>query len=603
MVALVLGGLACSLVAAGQVDYDKAVADALKTGTPADVSRLCQQWAAAQPHNERPRLILARTLLAAGMPDRALEQFELAVEANPLSPAPHCGIAEVFLLARKPAMAAKELDAALRLDKSCLDALLGKARIGLLEEKPDRALADARKALAAHPTSGRAAAVVAECLLALGKADDALAQASKAAATAPSDADARHAVARACAALGKHDQAQRHWERFLQLEPTGERALRVRNGWVVAHTQRLPAGCDYTPTWSPDGKRLFFGYRELGVIALRDGSLAKLKAPGEPNLYNLDCSPDGKQVVCRKDQPQGQPHVYLYDLHADGTLSPARPEPLSQAVLGRFSPDGRQVLLSAAVVARKDKREGVGLALCDLADGTLRGLPWKLPTRTARNHACWTPDGASIVHHAYGRDGSDRALFFVKLAEPFAPRQLTSNQAMNITPDVSPDSRTVAFTTVRGNAPRTVWLTRADGSSKPVCLGHGTDARWSPDGRSLAYHTYQHNKSIVVAHLTGIDARPLGLAARLKDAQVAVTITSRAKQPLVATVRYQLFGPQSVRIAQGAVGKEKMPLKPDDIIECELGPTPAAKGPCVLKLTAVAADGRRTVQLVDLALP
>ena len=77
----------------------------------------------------------------------------------------------------------------------------------------------------------------------------------------------------------------------------------------------------------------------------------------------------------------------------------------------------------------------------------------------------------------------------------------------------------------------------------------------------------------------------------------------KSNRPLTATVGYELFGPESIRIAQGAVGAPEMPLKPNDVIECEVGLPPKAKGPCVLKLTAVAADGTPVLRLVDLALP
>jgi len=86
---LLLSAACVATAGAAQVDYPKAVAGALKANRLPEVNRLCSEWAKASPGDERPRLILGRALLHSGAADRAIEQFELAAEANPLSPLPH----------------------------------------------------------------------------------------------------------------------------------------------------------------------------------------------------------------------------------------------------------------------------------------------------------------------------------------------------------------------------------------------------------------------------------------------------------------------------------------------------------------------------------
>ena len=44
------------------------------------------------------------------MVNRAIEQFELAAEANPLSPVPRCEMGLLFLKEKKPDVAAKEFE-------------------------------------------------------------------------------------------------------------------------------------------------------------------------------------------------------------------------------------------------------------------------------------------------------------------------------------------------------------------------------------------------------------------------------------------------------------------------------------------------------------
>ncbi|MBT3375724.1 MAG: tetratricopeptide repeat protein [Lentisphaerae bacterium] len=150
---------------AADVDYAAVVAEAAKTGDMASVSRLCRRWAAAEPGDERPRIILGRTLLEAGMTDRALEQFELAVEANPLSPVPRCELGLLFLRARKPDMAAKEFGESLRIDPTYLPAQLGKARVKLAEGEADEALRRAKEAVRSNPENVDARALVARSRL------------------------------------------------------------------------------------------------------------------------------------------------------------------------------------------------------------------------------------------------------------------------------------------------------------------------------------------------------------------------------------------------------------------------------------------------------
>ena len=102
--AAIVSSIAC--LHAADVDYPKAVAEAQERGNLAEVNRLCAAWSVAEPGDERPHLVLGRVLKDTGHIDRAVEQFELAAEANPLSPVPRCELGSVFLREGKPDMAA-----------------------------------------------------------------------------------------------------------------------------------------------------------------------------------------------------------------------------------------------------------------------------------------------------------------------------------------------------------------------------------------------------------------------------------------------------------------------------------------------------------------
>ena len=597
---LTLCCLPSGLAPGAEVDYGNAVASALKANKLADVNRLCIQWAKAEPGDERPRIILGRVMLKAGMVERAIEQFELATEANPLSPAPRCEMGLLFLSGSKPDMAIKEFDQALRVAPACLAAMVGRARAKLLKGDSQEALEDAERALGADSKSPEARAILADCLLALGKTTEALVEFERVLGAAPANADALFGLAKACQIIGKDDDAQQYWSRFLEVEPSGARAERARNGWVVLKSQRLPKTCRYYPVWSPDGKRIMFGYGSPRIISLADESIVDIVAPDGAKLFNHAWSPDGKELLCRKALSNGKPGVFLHTLQPDGMAPLARPEPLGVASMGQFSPDGAKVLLSGGSIVRGGKYIPVGLALFDITAGQLGGVPWLNRKRSGRNQGAWGPDGETIVFHAYGRDRDDRAIFTMRIGDRATARQLTDNGAFNSIPAVSPDGRSVAYAT-RDEGPQMIHLTRASGGSDPVVVGRGSAPCWSPDGHRLAYDA---GGGIVIAHLGGLDPSPVRISTKQEAGQLLVTLTNRAEDSVAVTLDYALFDADSFRVAQGHLGEPAMALKSGDQVECQLNLADSqAKGDCTVKLTAVTVDGKRAVKLVDVSIP
>ena len=197
MVVCALCCLTATLATAAEVDYEKAVAEAVKAGQAAEVNRLCVQWAKDEPGNEKPRLILGRALLKAGMTERAIEQFELAADANPLSPVPRCEMGRLFLREGKLDLAAKEFEQALRLDRKCLPAQLGSARVTFKRGEAADALDAVRRTMQEHPGNAQGLALVGECQLALGKTEEGLAQLARACEAAPENADTCYTYAAA----------------------------------------------------------------------------------------------------------------------------------------------------------------------------------------------------------------------------------------------------------------------------------------------------------------------------------------------------------------------------------------------------------------------
>jgi len=590
--------LCSTLLYAADVNYEKAVAEALKANRLADVNRLCKEWAKAEPGNERPRIILGQALLRVGMPDRAVEQFELAAEANPLSPAPRCEMGGLFLTQGKPDAAAKEFGEALRLDSTCVPAAIGRAQAKLQRNDAMGALADAKRALRANPDSAQVRAVVGDCLLALGKVEEAQAELRKAVESDPKSADALFSLAKAVEIAGREKEAQEHWQRFLEAEPTGERAEKARNGWVLLKTETLPPGCRRMPVWSPDGKRILFGYGTMRMIHLRDKRITELKPPDGARLFEPDWSPDGKRMVFRAQTADGMV-IALYELRPGGTLEPTGGDVLAQAVQAKFAPGGPELLLSSPFGEWRQRVRAGGLVVLDTETGAARNVRWRHPGRPSRNRGAWAPDGRTIVFHAH-RDAKDRALFAMPIDDPGNAIQLTDNGVGNMNPVVSPDGRTVAFYAEEENRPRVVRLVRLDGSAPSVAFALGQNPSWSPDGRKLAY---DGPASIIVAHLGGLGSSPVRIAADQNGDDLAVTLTNETDKSVTADLRYELFDANSFRVGQGPLGQDTMELKLGDVVECKLNLAEAgAKGECVVKFVAVTTDGKRIIKLVDVSV-
>ena len=64
-------------------------------------------------------------------------------------------------------------------------------------------------------------------------------------------------------------------------------------------------------------------------------------------------------------------------------------------------------------------------------------------------------------------------------------RQLTNDTHSDADPRFSPDGRQIMYTTLRGGFPE-IWMMRGDGS-EPTRIAEGSQAAWSPDGKSIVF--------------------------------------------------------------------------------------------------------------------
>ncbi|MBN2451476.1 MAG: PD40 domain-containing protein [Lentisphaeria bacterium] len=395
---------------------------------------------------------------------------------------------------------------------------------------------------------------------------------------------------------GKREEAQGIWRTFLQAEPESPRAMDVRNGCVLIAEQRLDKSVRHCPIWSPDGRRMLFGYGKLGLVELGTGTWSSVQIPSGP-LYCHDWSPDGYTVAGRQPMPNGRPGAVLFERDTGEVFVPTSKEPLCEAVLCRFSPSGRRLLLSAVAQMFGDKRVSLGLAVYDLETRQITPIPWRHPSREGRNHASWAPDEDTIVFHAYtGANLRDRALFSTRVSAPGEVVQLTRDDANNEYPAVSPDGRMVAYTRTQEGEPTRLCLMRLDGSTPPMELAQGLQPAWRPDGTCLAYSTAT---GIVIAQLGGLDGCPVQLAVTRADRALTLSLSAAATEnPLAVNVEWTFYDANSICIGAGSPPDQPFTLKPEAPVAVEVPMTAevAAAG-VTARILLVASDGSRLVRL------
>ena len=605
MVVCALCCLTSTLATAAEVDYEKAVAEAVKAGQAADVNRLCTKWATAEPGNEKPRIVLGRTLLRAGLVDRAVEQYELAAEANPLSPAPRCELGLLFFGEKKLDMAAKEFAEALRIDPKHLPAQVAKVRLELSRGEADAALVAAQAALDGNPENARARALLADCLVALGDIDTALVEVTTAAKAAPENADVCYSHASALELAGRAEEAQQAWARFVAIEPIGERAERVKNGWAVLSVQpvlpKVVRDLGGSPAVSPDGKHVALVMFGRGIYR------ASLQNPSEPTLITscpdgwgqrwLDWHPDGASLVY---QVYSAPKGAEFGIRRVRAVADQAPESIKvpgQRKLGVpvWSPSGAEILINDPIAD--------GLHVLNPVSGEHRLL--RLVTNTNKHvyaaAADYMPDGKELVAEAAQGKGK---LFLARAATDtgqVVARLLDLGEEQFHYTLVSEDGMNVVGVQPGKPAHLTVVATSLPSRHAQLCKHDYTRPSWHPEGRKLvACIMDRGTRKLVVIQLGGLDRRPVRIAAERKGHSLSAVLTSQTEAPQQMSLRWEAFDDQSLRIGVGEAEDGPLEVKPREKAEwtVELDPAVAEKAQTV-KVTALSQDGRGAVKLVD----
>jgi Tol biopolymer transport system component len=258
-------------------------------------------------------------------------------------------------------------------------------------------------------------------------------------------------------------------------------------------TQVTPNGDTFQPQWSPDGKSIYFRWKQgdIASVPAAGGQIGVVPRTGEqvgvalPNGGN-QVSPDGKRIVWAGRRNKG-PGVRLWTMPVAGGEPVQLPmTPDLDAFQPRWSPDGRWIAFSSERPVPGDRKldENIFIvssqggeprqltshtdAFCELlawspagdsvayacSDAVIRIVPigggqprtvLKVDgLRTPANSIAWTLDGSRLIYSAKGR------LWTVSTAggEPTAITTDLDGDIMQFA--LSPDGKRIAFNAPSG---------------------------------------------------------------------------------------------------------------------------------------------------------
>ena len=624
--------------AAQQADFEKLAGEAMRAGHLAKIKDICDRWAAAEPKSPGPHVLLGRAYARAKMPDKAIEQFVMASEKGAKAEA-RTRLGQVYAASRQWSASMREFEAALEADPERIDARLGKARVHMEFAKwaeaaqeaaavlklapthlpaqrilveteierlrPDQAIKRASQTLDAMPENPTAQALAGLALLAGDEHEDAREAFDCALASDPRHADALYGKAVLCERLSDKDRAVDHWRRFLEVEPEGDRATRVRRGWVPIWHRPFSKKHDlwlWSYDASPDGRGLYaafksgdFWYKPFA----NDGEPKLLGAQGEA-MCRPACSPDGRAVVYRVGVG---PHVYdvkVFDL-LSGQIR-FLPGPRRKGYDQRF-PSSEPVVIYRANADREHYE-------VDLRTEEERRVPLVelLPeeVRWARGPSSF--NASSLVFSALigrrhelarmDRDGSGFMLL----------TQLNDSVSWNAW---SPSGRDALFSLVRDEGPREkrrtvrhVGICATDGSKDATVLIRRpgwNNFTWLRDGRGFIVGTGKPYEVV----LGGLPRDRLGLSVEPQALVVApqtvvsVSVKNVSPRPLDLDLEFETFGPNGVRLHRG-VAEEDVAIAAGSSAVIPVPTDDLPVGENVLKLTAALTPEDRQINFFTL---
>jgi Tol biopolymer transport system component len=264
----------------------------------------------------------------------------------------------------------------------------------------------------------------------------------------------------------------------------GLRTVNVETGEV----RPLTEGDAALPSWSPGGHRIAYT-RRLGRLANADiwtipagGGEPTPVTSGAATDWNPSWSPDGRHLYFASNRG-GSMNLWRIpiDERSGDTRGSAEPltTPATSLAHVDLAADGRQVAYSSILVTQNIQKAGI-----DPRTGAVVGDPTWVTTGSRR----WSspdpsPDGEWVAFYSLTEPEGD---LYVARSDGTGLRRVTGDSANDRVPRWSPDGEWIAFFSNRSDGLE-AWAIRPDGSElrRLTYTGAGVVA-WSPDGSRVA---------------------------------------------------------------------------------------------------------------------
>jgi eukaryotic-like serine/threonine-protein kinase len=244
------------------------------------------------------------------------------------------------------------------------------------------------------------------------------------------------------------------------------------------------------PSWSPNNRRIAytgrmegakFTHLDLWTLPVEGGTPTRV-TDDIPNDWSPTWSPDGRYLYFSSDRG-GSMNLWRVRIDESSGRRLSEPEPMTTpaplAAHASMSADGGRLVFTSALVTTNIQRLPF-----DPKAGTVKGEPSWVTTGSRR----WSspdpsPDGQWVAFYSLERPEGD---LYVAHPDGTSLNRLTGDPAVDRVPRWSPDGQWIAcFSTRSGQAE--LWKIRSDGSGlQQLTEEGGSYFTWSPDGSRIA---------------------------------------------------------------------------------------------------------------------
>ena len=323
--------------------------------------------------------------------------------------------------------------------------------------------------------------------------------------------------------------------------------------WRELYIPQLTTGPS-SASFTPDGRALVYSMGgSLWRQAIGSDEAVELTHPRGAYDYQPDVAADGRSVVFSRYDGNA---IELWRLNLDSGREQALTLGGAVNVEPRLSPNGKRI----AWVSTK----GTGHFNLFVAEIGSDGLNHTRPLVAGRKskisryyysawdhslNPSWSPDGKRILYVsnrevAWGTGD----IWSVAVDHPQDRRKVLSEEtSWSARPEASPGGHQILFASYHGRQWRQLWVTTPTGAA-PLPLTFGDfdrwNARWSPDGRRIAFISNANGNTSLMLHdfVGGAETPVAASRRRYKIAEAKLTLDIRDEQGRGVPARVAVLG-------------------------------------------------------------